>query len=238
MNAVNVSILSQIQGRKVRPTLDDVFANWAEVKKDEVRTYTDDVLALSCMIHRTGSKSGLNSGMSAELITQDDRDKAANIRKYYQDKLTLLALKDKSLTKFRKDLHDFVYNHVNTLPDSYVGMVYKLPAFYKYDQEIDGIFKSIYYKNTNDATTHVALDRRLSLIKKVHNKRRSSDHVEYWFDDMMLNKIMIRFDAKNPLLKLFDDKVNQGTLDINTRYYVHMKDFNRYYTCGDNWTFV
>jgi len=239
-----MSILTQIVNRKNGTNgavldLNDVFASWSESnKKDEIRTYPDDVLALSCAIQRTGSKNGLSTGMSNEVINDLDREKADRIRKYYQNKLTLLALKDKSLTKFRKDLHNFIYNHTNTLPDSYVGMVYKLPSFYDYDKEIDDVFKSIYYKNTGDQTTHVNLDRRLSLIKKVHNKRKHTDSIEYWFDDMMLNKIMIRFDAKNPLLKLFDDKVNSGMLDINARYYVHLKDFNRYYTVGDNWTFV
>jgi len=239
MNTMNVSILSQIQSRQVRPTLDDVFAEWAKPKEEIIRNFSDDVLALSCAIQRTGIHHSISeSNLSSDMITTEDRVKAKDIRQYYKNKFTLFALKDKQLTKFRKDLHNFVYNESNSVSDGLIGMIYKLPSFYDYDLEIDSIFKSIYFKNTKDDTMDKVVDRNLKFIKKIGNRRRNSNQVEYWFHDEMLNKIMISFDAKNPLLSLLDDKLKQGPVTINARYHVGLKDFNRYYKIGDKWSFV
>lgn len=245
MTTTNVSIISQIQGRKVRPTLDDVLASWVETKKDEVKTYPEDVLAISCCIQRLAhnqpahtrfSRSLNNPGIEKQ-ITDLDRKKAENIRKYYGEKLTMLTLQGRELTKFRKDLQKFLNSNATKVLDSLCGIVYKLPYFYDYDRSVDDIFKSSYFKNTRPSDMTEQVQRNLNFVKKIENQRKHTNNVEYWFEDESLNKVMFSIATNNPLIELLDRHINGSKLNVVAKYYVRKKDLNEYFVL-ENWTFV
>jgi len=245
MTTNNVTILSQIQGRQVRPTLEDMLANWSKSEKEDViKEYPEDILAISCCIQRLAHSEpasarfsrSLNSPSIVREITDLDRKKADNIRKYYAEKLLMLTLQGRELTKFRKDLQQFLNSDSTKVLESMCGIVYKLPYFYDYDKSVDDIFKSSYFKNSRPNDMSEELPRRLTFIKKIENQRKHSNNTEYWFEDESLNKVMFTIDANNPLLELLDKHINDTGLNVKGRYYVRKKDLNEYFVL-EKWSF-
>lgn len=242
------NVLSQIQSRRHNNTnivLEDILSGWAsDKKKDEIKDYPVDILVLSCCMQRTTNGQSLASRFNKSLdnpelknmITDLDVQKASNIRDHYKNKLIMLTLRDYQLTKFRNDLNKFLYSDPTKVLESHIGLVYKLPYLYDYDKEIDSIFESSYFRNNKDASMTEAATRRLSFIKKIENQRKHSNTVEYWFHDG-LNKVMLQFPVDNPLLHLLDEKISQGPISINTKYYRRRKDLVEFFVC-DKWSFA
>jgi hypothetical protein len=243
------NILAQIQNRKNRgntnAVLEDIFSSWvSETKKDTTNEYPLDILVLSCALQRTTQgqpfsarfNRSLNNPELKDLATDLDVQKASNIRDYYKNKLIMLTLRDYKLTKFRSDLNQFLYSDPTKVLESHTGLVYKLPYLYDYDQEVDEIFQSSYFRNNQDNSMTETMTRKLSFIKKVEKQRKHSHSIEYWFNDG-LNKVMLDFPVANPLLHLLDEKINQGPLCINARYFKRRKDLVEFFVC-DKWSFA
>lgn len=242
----SVNVIAQIQGRKVRPTLDDLLSTWSKAeKKDEVKLFLVDVLAISCCIQRLAHNQPAHTRFSRSLhtleierqVTDLDRKKADNIRKYYNEKLTVLTLQGRELTQFRKDLQKFLNSDNTKVLESLCGIVYKLPYFYDYDKSVDDIFKSMYFKNTRPNDMSQPLRRELMFVKKIENQRKHSNNYEYWFEDESLNKVMFSIAANNPLLELLDRHINNDRLSVVTKYHIRKKDLNEYFVM-ENWSFV
>lgn len=242
------NILAQIKQRQNSGLdLSVLFDDWDTGKAkvaDKERPFDIDILVLSCCLHRNiklGNFSTLDKSLTNTklpgLVTDLDYQKAKKIREYYKNKLIMLTLRDNNLTKFRKDLHEFLYRDGTKVLDSHVGLVYRLPEFYEYDMEFDDIFQSSYFTNSKDDTMRETSVRELSFIKKIENKRRHSHIVEYWFQDSRLNKVMLQFPVENPLLHLLDEKIGLGNIHINARYYRRRKDLVEFFVC-DKWSFA
>jgi len=226
--------------------LSDLFTDLEKSKAPEtIREYPEDILTLSCCLQRTAYNQpngarfnrSLNNPDLPPLVTDLDRMKAENIRKYYKDKLLMFTLQGRELTKYRKDLQKFLHGSVTHVPDSLVGIVYRLPYFYDYDKEVDDIFKSSYFKNNRLPDMREDKQRDLTFLKKIENQRRHVNNIEYWFQDSQLNKVMFSIKADNPLLALLDRQIGGGSLSLNCRYNLRKKDFNEYFTI-EKWTFV
>lgn len=229
---------------KLTWNLDDLLKQ-ADKKPDEIKEYPDDILAISCCIQRlaynqpahTRFSRSLNNPDIEKLVTDLDRKKAENIRKYYNEKLVMLTLQGRDLTKFRKDLQKFLNSDSTKVLESLCGIVYKLPYFYDYDKSIDSIFKSIYYKNTRPNDMSLQVRRELKFIKKIENQRKHSSNYEYWFEDNQLNKVMFSIATNNPLLELLDRHINDDRLSVAAKYYMRKKDLNEYFVM-ENWSFL
>lgn len=240
-SSVNVVVSNQ---KKVPWSLEDLFKQVEESKApDTVREYLEDILAISCCIQRLSYNEtnkfnrSLNSPDIPKEVNDLDRKKSANIRKYYKDKLLMLTLQGRDLTKYRRDLQKFLHGDAFSVPDSLAGIVYRLPYFYDYDREIDDIFQSSYFKNNKLPDMREILPRNLKFLKKIENQRRSVNNIEYWFEDDMLNKVMFSIAADNPLLTLLDRHINNTGLSIIGRYYLRKKDLNEYFVM-EKWSFV
>lgn len=239
------NVITQIQNRKLRPTLDEMLTSWAEEKKDTIKEFSEDVLVISCCIQRLAHNEAVSQRFSRSLtsptvidqITDLDRKKAENIRKYYNHKLLTLTLQGRELTKFRKDLQKFLISDPTKILESLCGIVYKLPYFYDYDKSVDDIFKSVYFKNVRISDMHENANRNLNFIKKIENQRKHSNNIEYWFEDQQLNKVMFSIATNNPLLQLLDRHINNDKLNVVAKYYVRKKDLNEYFVM-ENWSFV
>lgn len=246
MTTTNVNVVTQIQSRKVKSTLDDLLSVWSKSEKEDVvKLFPEDVLAISCCIQRLAHNQPSHTRFSRSLnnpdiekeITDLDRKKAENIRKYYGEKLTVLTLQGRELTKFRKDLQKFLNSDSTKVLESLCGIVYKLPYFYDYDKSVDSIFKSMYFKNARPNDMSQPVRRELKFVKKIENQRKHSNNYEYWFEDEALNKVMFSIATNNPLLELLDRHINNDRLNVVTRYYMRKKDLNEYFVM-ENWTFV
>ena len=237
------SVASIIRNKKLSWDLNDLLKNLDPPKSDEIKKFPDDVLAISCCIQRLSRSlpgsarfnRSLDSSDNKE-ITDLDRKKAENIRKYYNDKLMMLTLQGRQLTKFRKDLQKFLNSDPTQVLESLCGIVYRLPYFYDYDKDIDDIFKSSYFKNTRPNDMAENLPRRLNFVKKVENQRKHFNNIEYWFQDESLNKVMFSIAANNPLLELLDRHIDTNGFNVKARYYVRKKDLNEYFVL-EKWSF-
>jgi hypothetical protein len=242
------NILAQIQNRrhnKTNTVIEDIMNSWvSETKKHNIDEYPMDILVLSCAMQRTTQgqpysarfNRSLTNPELKEWVTDLDVQKASNIRDYYKNKLIMLTLRDYKLTQFRTDLNQFLYSDPTKVSGLHVGLVYKLPYLYDYDQEVDDIFQSSYFRNNQDNSMTETMTRKLSFIKKVEKQRKHSHSVEYWFHDG-LNKVMLDFPVANPLLHLLDEKINQGPICINARYFKRRKDLVEFFVC-DKWSFA
>lgn len=219
-------------------TLDEILLQLKETtKKDVLKFFGEDILTISCCIQRLTVNSPIKARFTRcldtfdiTLITDLDRKKSENIRKYYNDKLVVLMLKGHEFTDFRKDLHKFLNSDGNKVLESMYGLVYRLPYFYDYDKSIDSIFKTSYFKNTRQIDMTSNLFRRLNFIKRIENIRKFINHIEYWFEDQSLNKVMFTIDINNPLLPLLDNYINNNTnINVKGRYYEMSKDHKEYY---------
>jgi len=227
-------------------SLSDLFTDMEKSKApDTIREYPEDILTLSCCLQRTaqGKEPGARFNRSLsnpdlpQLVTDLDRMKSENIRRYYSEKLIMLTLQGRELTKYRKDLQKFLHGNFKNVPDSLVGIVYRLPYFYDYDRQVDDIFESSYFKNNRLPDMREVKERDLTFLKKIENQRRNVDNVEYWFQDSQLNKVMFSVKADNPLLELLDRYINAGNVGIVGKYNVRKKDLNEYFTI-EKWSFV
>jgi hypothetical protein len=225
-------------------SLDDIFKQVeGELAPDTTRTYLEDILAISCCIQRLSNSDSnrfnrsLNSPELPAQVNDLDRQKAENIRKYYKDKLLMLTLQGRELTKYRKDLQKFLHGNPLQVPDSLAGIVYRLPYFYDYDKEIDGIFQSSYFKNNNLPNMREPVQRDLKFLKRIENQRRRMNNIEYWFEDDKLNKVMFSITGDNPLLTLLDRHIGNTGLSITGKYFLRKKDLNEYFVM-EKWSFV
>lgn len=185
----------------------------------------NDILVLSCVLHRL-NKTGIKHRYSLwdldhlsdaqSNITDEDRKFAETIRMDFASKLVLYVLKFGELSQFKSDLNtflntDFKSNEEYSTPGKYLGMCHKLPYFYEYNQEQLALFdnhskKIVGPDKINDT-------RVVRFLKKLDpNTRKTSNNVEYWFEDKNLNRIVVSINKSNPLLKILDKTIIDQTL--------------------------
>jgi len=231
------------------------FDNLFETRISKDIKFDLDLLVLSATLYRLrnstyGDEQIANQYRCLSLIedniqqyvTESDYEFAEEVRQHFSQKLMMLKLKTENLTSFREDLNQFLHAswHNNSsrsfvYPKKFVGLAYKLPYFYIYDNQLNSIFGSSYSKIKGPQ--QVKGEKKLSFLTKIHSHtRRGSGNIEYWFEDEYSNKVMISLENHNPLLNLFN-KLITDTVVINGKFDVRHKDTMEYYN-SYNWTCV
>ena len=134
--------------------------------------------------------------------------RANQIRKYYRNKLTILALKSQSMSNFRVDLQELLGMDPCKLKLKFLPMMIRLPAFYKEDAVIDSLKKT----TLSPIPARVRLEKEtktLKYVESIHRKTKNQDTKWYWFvdDRNLLHRLSV--DGKNKLshiLEKFLDK--------------------------------
>lgn len=190
----------------------------ADVPHEYARSYqvievNEDLLALSIAWHRIRQLpnytpiESLISKILFESVTEDDRKLSEEIKKYYSQKIMVLKLKNKNLSKFREDLSFFLHQSNNLHKKEIFPLVYRLPEFYEYDKSFDE-FKHIYNRELN-VDKDVLINTKISInfikcftVGKGANKRK-----EYWFSDNKNNLVNMTIFNNNPLISLLDNVI-------------------------------
>ena len=194
-------------------SLDDMFN---EIEKNSVDQWVEhpvDSLIYSCKNFRI--RQSINKHQDDYTITDVDRQMASDIREYYSKKLMVRTLKGKSMSKFRQDLSTYLTNNYTVrYPEKYEGMIYRLPEFYAYDQEIDKLRME---SNNVEQQATIGI-RRLTPIKKLVSTQKSGTMFHYWFhnSDKHLYKMCISKD--NELQPLFDGVFEKDELTVSARF--------------------
>lgn len=180
--------------------------------------YKEDPLVLACSVKAlseagVGQYFSLDSTESTENITQEIRDHAEKVRKYYTKKYLWLNLKDnRNISDFRSRVCYLLENRVSECKDRDQGIYYKLPWFYDEDMIYDE-FKQNY--NTTDLPQRAYDQRRvktrlnLTYVKSTISRQQKRKLERFWFTDQTyLYNIEVAQD--NPLLEMFRAMIEPG----------------------------
>lgn len=191
------------------------------VKKYQMYEVGEDSLVLSVAWNRLRSNgisrtARLLDGTLFDSIISEDRDTAAKIRDFYSKKIMMLRLKSsKPMTNYREDLNKFIHSDGCTLREDMIGIVYRLPDFYKFDTQIEEITSSF---NKKVQRNPGATSSTFTPLKRIERKTKSINSVQYWMKDQLTgNGAMVSIQAKNPLEDVWNTVFN-GTENLNLYY--------------------
>jgi len=191
------------------------------VKKYEVYETPTDILALSVAwkrlrdIGRTGIGKLLQDELFQE-VTNNDEEKAKEIRDYYSKKIMVHKLKnDIEYSSFKKDLNHFVHTSGTLVKEQMLGLAYYLPIFHEYDTNLDQVRSSVdpnqnFKKLDKQGQVKVmTLEASLTPLQTIVKKTKRNTTIEYWCKDDKLNAgVVIKVQPDNPLKHLWDDIFN------------------------------
>lgn len=216
-------------------TLGNLFTTWnstldelkssGRYKKYEIIESEEDLLALSCTVHRRKSTPSLERGyqtVSGSLLLNDytyqqvnheDRELASKIRSFYNQKFMVMTLKEHKLTKYREDLQRFLVGDGKKFVEKDIGMIYYLPQFYEFDQKFldlkDKFYKPKSLERYND-TKQLTLQPVDSLLRVVkHSKTKL-----YWFKDTENVAYCYKVLANNTLLPFMDREFSNTKITL------------------------
>ena len=188
--------------------LDDI--EFTTYKDDKAKTWDEDPLVLACAlktIARSDQYLSLEDSRIKESITQEIRDHAEVIRKYYTKKFFWTSLTDgRLLSPFRQRLCYLLENRIHETKDKDVGIYFKLPWFYDEDMIHDDLknkFKTKDLPSPNYKTQPVAI--RLTYIKSSKGWQAKRKVERFWFTDENDYLYGITIPEDNVLLEIFTD---------------------------------
>lgn len=210
------------------------------VKKYEVYESPEDVLVLATTWkrmrdeNRYGVVSKLMDSALFNEITLADRNSATEIRDFYSKKIMMWNLKGNTITKYRQDLNKLIQSDGTMFREDMLGLAYHLPAFYKYDSEIEEIRLTTECRKIPHIGTGT---KTLVPMKKVTKKSKRQHVNEYWFKEVRSNSpVVLSLQAKNPLEHVWDNIFDHSeTLPIQANYIHKIRDDFEYYFIGDKW---
>jgi hypothetical protein len=134
------------------------------------------------------------------------KSRAAMIRRYYRNRLTLQSFKEHGMSQFRKDLYDFLTMPEDQLRLSYLPMMLRLPAFYLEDVTVDDLVSKYKMPNRSKQLQYAGNSeiRTLSFVDRTYRKTKNQNVRHYWFVDSedLLHRLAI--DETNKLRHVFE----------------------------------
>jgi hypothetical protein len=214
---------------------DIVISSYNEKETD----FKEDPLVLAVslkdiMTRNLGSYYSLEDSRVLENITDDIREHAEQIRKYYGKKYFWSNLSSNhNLSDFRGRVCYLLENRIHTCKDKDAGIYYKLPYFYDEDMIYDE-FKKLY--NTTDIprigsikTPNSKHQLTLKYLRTTSSRQQKRNLNRFWFTD---NKYLYNIEIANdnPLLEMFKQIVIEKlTVTFDTYYNVDRIDQMYFY---------
>jgi len=204
------SILHTIRARQQSDSfINNMFSN---VMEERITEFKEDPLVLSCIAKRhldqgLGYHSMEDSSL-LELITEEDRVLAKNIREYYTKKFFWRALSsEKPLSDFRHRLINLLENRIRKCKDQDCGIYYKLPYFYSEDIIYEEFKKTLKTDTISSlgSSRQNSMMKSLEFIKTSSSRQRKRNQIRYWFKDDNNFLYGLELTSDNPLLMIFDD---------------------------------
>lgn len=153
-------------------------------------------------------------------VTDDLARKALDIRKYYRNKLVMLALKGTEFSDYRQALRKFVdTDNIYYIREDFIPLATKLPDFYKEDLTYDRLKSSYvvnqetYYKKYHNNETV-----ELTPVECVSRKSRSANVLNYYFADDKKRLYKIWIAPNNPCLHLFEREFAKDKVTIKGHF--------------------
>ena len=225
-------------------TLDELATEWDTQTTDTVKPHSDtrplefldDPIALSCAAYRKAVDTDMAVRFSElKLIkaTDQDRELAEMIRKYYADRIMLRTLTNPApVTKFYQDLYELVVQ-LSEVQHRHLGMIYRLPYFYVEDlarEELEKHFSNTTVLNcqlTVDKETHVLVP-----VSKIFRSRKSSEVQEYWFRNELGQAVLWAVNHNNALRSIIESLWTRPGITVEALFnvgQVRTQSFYHYY---------
>jgi hypothetical protein len=165
------------------------------------------------------------------------KSRAAMIRRYYRNRLTLQSFKEQGMSQFRKDLYDFLTMPEHQLRLSYLPMMLRLPAFYLEDVTVDDLVNKYKMPNRSKQLQYAGNPevRTLRFVDRTYRKTKNQNVRYYWFADEtdMLHRLAI--EETNKLRHVFE-RFLHSPVSIEAKYPVSVikgRDVSYYSIEGD-----
>lgn len=222
----------QIDSTEFQKLLDGING---DLVPEPLAKFNDDPVALACASYRYYLKNTADRWRNFDLVevTDEDRSKAEEIRRYYSQRLTFDALTRPIVSTFRTKLGAFLAgNHEITINEQ--GLLYKLPYFYAEDIALDWIAE----QTVSAAPVRDPALRSMTLIplRKILKARRGQEMHQYWFKSAEGYGCVLPVLSNNPLKSIVESLMYQDRLEISA--YVYSKQHwnhkqHRYYLLGN-----
>lgn len=210
-----MNILSQIQARE-NPVDDlDIFSSTYKEKETE---FKEDPLVLAVSLKELWSRTGEYISMEdlrvLENITDDIRERAEAVRKYFTKKFFWQNLKNSNhLSDYRRRVCYLLENHVRTCKDQDIGIYFKLPWFYEEDIVYEDLKKQY---STTDLPRIVYGNKapkdtlKLTYLKTSFSYQRKRKVERFWFTNGKYLYSM-EIESTNPLIYMLKDKLESAS---------------------------
>lgn len=201
---------------------------------DKAQSWNEDPLVLACALKSICTENAfysLNDQRVKEAITQDIRDHAEVVRKYYTKKFFWTNLSNgKALSPFRQRLCYLLENRIRETKDKDVGIYFKLPWFYDEDMVHDKLKQT--YKTTDlpqpdFKVQPVAIRLTFVDISKGWQAKRKVER--FWFKDENNYLYGITIPDDNVLLEMFKDIILKKETHVFTTRIAHDRIDNMNY---------
>jgi hypothetical protein len=206
--------------------------------KEEPQSLTEDLLVMSVTAHRLRNENNPNNNWDditnvtqvGPKIIEEDRIVAGNIRDFYSKKFLILALMERPLSNYRKDLSEFIHSDGRKYVSKTIGLAYRLPEFYYYDLAFNEMSKSL--KRSLDYATLKTENKikTLNPINKFQINFRRTKATEYWLTDSENRMYALEVANDNSLKNLWEREFVNGPLSIRGTFRPRRRDDATYFS--------
>lgn len=215
---------------------DDLETAWAPKTPEPDMEFHDDPVALTCASYRIFLETSIRwTDLTDVTVTDQDREQAAHIRKYYSDRILLAAVAAKGeMSEFRRKLYGLLIGQTG-LKKRDIGLLYRLPYFYAEDTAMDHVMEQT--ETVSDLIRPQEVAGNFQVIRRIQVSRRSGESVQLWLKkDSSKVPYMIASKLDNPFLSLVESVLKQPTALQATAHLRHHRGHYRnrlYYQLGN-----
>ena len=220
-----------------------------ETETENFVQFKIDPLVLSCCQYRHSDPSTENYNPTAayasissnpsylyDKVNQDDYDLAEKIRNYYRGKLTFAKLRGSQMSKFRKDLTEFVnikYTETTKISEKFFGMLYKLPYFYHHDlMLVNEVFETEYQEINKRQESWEEVT--VTYIRSLDERQKRNPSIKYWFKDQHENRYSVSIEKTNSLIPSWEHFIT-NPVTIKGAYVERAYDTLHFYQVKPGW---
>lgn len=176
-------------------------------KEPRLFEFDDDPIAAACGSRNNWLRGG-NRWMSLSdvRITEQDRQEANELRRYYIGRLTIQALRGRPMTEFRKKFFA-ILNDQYRLTENDIGMLMRLPYFYDEDRDLDEVVATT-ESVPNPRTPVVEQNLLLTPFKRILVGRRHGEVMQFWWKNDQNQGVCLGIRMADPLFSLIDSLAN------------------------------
>lgn len=178
-------------------------------------SFPDDPLALSCASYRLFKNAPERRWTNIDTVnaTQEDRTMAQQIRDYYNQRYTMMALKGRQLTEYQQKTAQFL-SGLHHLTTEELGLLYKLPYFYVEDTGLDCIVDSTQSYDVSPDRDHA--EYTLTPVKEIFRSRKGGEIVQFWYQDQNNYPVLIECKSTDQLLNMLRGLFKQSKIQVRS----------------------